>query len=228
MKLNNPIPNSLQIVLLLLVIICACSQPIPKPPFIQQLIRTDSVVILKKLINNRQTEIINIVDSLLLFSQENTRTDTILGYCYLFAFNDSMDLNADSYKDLVIYNHPNMHGQCIPFVFLSNKEGQLRYRPDLSLMNIQYDTISKHILSFYVGGVYTRNTKDCYTWKGDSLRFHRGASFELLSPMGETLMKFYEGNDTIPYKTLKNCCEELWDTAIFKGFPDVPFYTEIK
>ncbi|SFO50414.1 hypothetical protein SAMN05428949_5464 [Chitinophaga sp. YR627] len=214
--------------LLFWAVISACSQPRSKPPFIEEFIRTDSIVILKKLVNNRQIEIVNISDSLLLFSQENTKTDTILEYFYLYAFNDTMDLNADSYKDLVIYNHPNMHGQCMPVVFLSNKGGKLCYRPDLSLMNIQYDTISKHILSFYVGGVYTRNTKDCYTWEGDSLRFHRGASFELLSPMGETLMEFYEGNDTIPYKTLKNCCEELWDTAVFKGLPDVSFYTEIQ
>lgn len=215
-------------ILLLVAVISACTQPKSKTPFTEELIRTDSAVILKKLVNNRQIEITNIVDSLLLFSQENTKTDTIhIECCYLFAFNDHMDLNADSYKDLVIYNHPNMHGQCVPFVFLSNKEGKLRYRPDLSIMNIQYDTVSKHILSFYWGGVYTKGTKDCYIWENDSLRFLRGASFAVLSPTGETLMEFYKGKDKMPYITLKNCCEELWDTAVFKGFPDVSFYTEI-
>jgi hypothetical protein len=220
----------LQRLLLFLAVIAACSQPKPepKPPFKEQLIRTDSTVTLKKLVNNQQVEIINIIDSLLLFSQENTKTDTIsLENCYLFAFSDNMDLNADSYKDLVIYGSPNIHGQCKPFVFLSNKEGKLRYRPDLSLMNIQYDTVSKRILSFYLGGAYTEHTKESYAWENDSLKFLRGASFQVLSPRGEPLLVFYKGKDKIPYRTLKNCCEELWDTAVFKNYPDFIFSIEI-
>ncbi len=214
-------------IFLLLFIITACSHPTPKPPFKEQLVRTDSIVVLKKLVNNRQIEVTNIIDSLLLFSQENGKTDSIPFENYLFAFNSDMDLNADSYKDLVIYGHPNMHGQCMPFVFLSNKEGILRYRPELSLFNIQYDTASKHILSFYLGGVYSEFTKDSYTWENDSLKFLRGASFQVLSPMGETLLVFYKGKDKVPYRKLKNSSEELWDTAVFKGYPDVSFVTEI-
>jgi len=199
-----------------------------KEPFKEQLTRTDSIIILKKLVNNQQVEIVNIIDSFLLFSQENAKTDTIPFDNYLFAFNDTMDLNADSYKDMVIYSYPNMHGQCRPFVFLSDKLGKLRYRPDLSLFNIQYDTTSKRIFSFYLGGIYSEVTKDSYTWENDSLKYLRGVSFQALPTVGKSVFVFYKGKDKTPYKSLKNCCEDFLDTAVFYGFPDVHFFRELQ
>jgi site-specific DNA-adenine methylase len=210
-----------------LFIVAACSHPAPTPriqskvPFKEQFLRNDSLVILKKVVNGRQVEIFCIEDSILLFSQENEKTDTIPFKDYLYAFNDSLDLNEDNYKDLVIYCMPNMHGQFRPFVFLSKKNGKLNFRPDLSLYNICYDTTGKHVISFYIGGVYSEFVKNIYTWKNDSLELIRGASIQLISPEAGYVVKFYKGKDEIPYKTFKNRGEELWDTAVFKSYPDI-------
>lgn len=51
-----------------------------------------------------------------------------------------MDLNTDNYKDLLIYGVPNMQGQFLPVVFLSNKDGKLCYRPKMQNHVYSYHT----------------------------------------------------------------------------------------
>ncbi|WP_148230666.1 XAC2610-related protein [Chitinophaga pinensis] len=139
-----------------------------------------------------------------------------------------MDLNQDGYNDLMIYESLNMHGQLHPRVFLSNKAGRLRYRPDLSIFNLCYDTITKHVVSFYVGGAYSEHSKNTYTWENDSLRLIRGASLKIVSPEEGSILTFYTGKDKKPYKTFDKNAEELWDTAVFEQIPNIDCKTSLE
>ena len=128
----------------------------------------------------------------------------------------------------MIYGMHNLYGQLRPFVFLSDKEGKLRYRPDLSIYNLSYDTISKSIRSFYEGGVYSNFSKDIYKWENDSLKLVRGASMQYASEEEGYVVEFYEKDATKPYQTVKKSSEQLWDTAVFKIYPDVVDTADIK
>lgn len=220
-------------IVLLLLIITACHHPVSTPenqskaPFKEALIRNDDTVILKTFINNQEIEVFCIADSILLFSQEGERTDTIPFDNYLYGFNNNMDLNQDGYNDLMIYESLNMHGQLHPRVFLSNKAGKLRYRPELSIFNLCYDTITKHVVSFYEGGVYSDFSKNSYTWENDSLRLIRGASLKFISPEKGSILTFYTGKDEKPYKTFNKDSEELWDTAVFEIIPVIKCSTSL-
>jgi len=215
-----------------LLLITACVQPAHQPTtlFKEQLIRNDTTnpntVILRKLVNNQPIEITNIADSILYFSQENQKTDTISFYNSLFGFNSNTDLNNDGFKELIIYGHHNMHGQRQSYVFLSDKTGRLHYRPELSLPNLVYDSITKHIISYYIGGVYSEHSKFIYIWDKDSLRLIRGATIQFNSPHTGYVLKFFEGNVDKPYKTIQSS-EEPWDTAIFKDYPEPDITIEL-
>jgi hypothetical protein len=208
---------------LFIITIIACTRPAstPKALFKEELTRNEDTVILRKIVNNRQIEIYSITDSILLLSQVGEKTDTIHFNNYFHSFNCDVDLNGDNNKDLMIYSFPNMHGQLRPYVFLSNHEGKLYYRPELDIYNLSYDTVSRNICGFYVGGVYSESSKDIYKWENDSLRLVRGASMQYISADKSYIVKFYEKDVTKPYQTISRCSKNLWDTAVFENYPDI-------
>lgn len=114
----------------------------------------------------------------------------------------------------------------IPFVFISNKEGKLCYRPDLSICNLCYDTATKQIVSFYIGGVYSEHSKDLYIWENDSLKLVRGVLMSLEQDHAGMFKRldFYKGDMRRMYRLVTEDCEAVWDTAIFSEYPMIDFH----
>lgn len=230
------IPKSitLKYILPFLFIMGACTHPTPKRniPFKEALFTSvaGDTVILKKLVNGQPVEIFTLTDSILLFSSEHDKNDTFPFKDFLKGFNDSMDLNGDGYKELIIYGNLNMHGQMKSYIFLSDKEGKLHYRPDLSHYNIRYDTTKKLVTSFYPGGAYSPHSKEIYTWENDSLQLIRGISLCFISPEKGSILKFYADKNETPYKTVTGTEENLagvWDTSLFQLYPEAEMVTQL-
>lgn len=227
----------LKYIFLFLFALGACTQPAPaptthnsedklhqtEPPGQSHVTRNGDTAVLRTAINNRKIEVFAIADSLLRLSQEGEATITIPFYTELFAYCDTMDINRDHQNDLFIYGHPNMHGQMSPYVFLSNNEGKLRYREDLSICNLCYDTATKQVISFYIGGVFSDHTKNAYIWKNDSLQLVHGASITVIQEGAAMFdrLQFYKGNNRKVYRTVIENSGAIWDTAVFKEYPSI-------
>ncbi|NVN93775.1 MAG: hypothetical protein HXX18_00685 [Bacteroidetes bacterium] len=187
----------------------------------EALLRGDSsdYVLYIKEINENKIAVIAITDSLLfIFQQINgnwIQKDSILFKDYAESF-EITDINGDFHDDLLIYGHPNMHGQNAPYVFLSDKNKNLHYRPDIHLFNIKFDKEKQLIKSFYEGNAYGENNKEYYQWKNDSLYLVRGV-MSIMFANGDNEVTFYKlkNGKRFNYKIL-NCPKEIvYDTALW-------------
>jgi hypothetical protein len=176
------------------------------------------------IVNNKKIGVIAVTDSVLflyqMFNGSWQLNDSIEFKTDVFSFAHK-DLNGDGRSEFIVNGHPNMHGQCIPYVFLCDKDSILHYRPDLTHYNIGYDYSKKMVRSYYIGGVYTTVNKEYYRWKNDSLELVRGVqranenSFEFYT-------SFYElrNGEIVYYKKVRDISENIYDTALWKGYPD--------
>jgi hypothetical protein len=127
-------------------------------------------------------------------------------------------LNGDNNKDFIVYSFGNIHGQSIPYVFISDKQSVLHYRSDIHLYNIKYDPNKKLVKSYYQGGVNSINHKEYYLWQNDSLKLFKGVERNPSNPEKATTtyynLKNGQRND---YKILIDNTGEIYDTALWKG-----------
>lgn len=186
--------------------------------------KDDKYVLYIHEINNKKIGIMAITDSVLfLFQKEKNgwyQVDSIIFENYAFSFGIK-DINGDRKNDLIVYGFPNMHGQCFPFVFMSKTNYNLDFRPDINLMNINFDTAKNLVQSYYIGGVYTTIYKEYHKWEGDSLVLVRGV--EHCPPFGSdryptvTFYKLKRGN-RFDYKKILDKKGTVYDTALWEGY----------
>jgi hypothetical protein len=172
-------------------------------------------------INKKKIALIVFTDSVFfLFQQISNKwiqTDSALFDSYAKSFGID-DLNGDNKDDFILYGFPNIHGQQIPFVFLSDKNKILHYRPDIHLYNIKFDKKTRLVKSFYYGGVYSIDVKELYKWEGDSLKFVRSAEYHKENSE-KSYLEFHKLKDgkRFKYSQILDSTGNSFDTAIWKG-----------
>jgi len=124
------------------------------------------------------------------------------------------DLNGDGKDDFIVYGYANMHGQRMPYVFISDRIGILHYRPKLSLYNINYDWNKRELHSFYFGGVNSVHSKEIYRWCGDSIEQTAGLEYNMEN--GEIEVYKIRKGKRYQRKLYHNHNEIVFDTALFK------------
>jgi len=183
----------------------------------------DTIFSIQKL-NNKKYAFVNIKDSLqFVYYYEKRKWIKKKSIALEDTFFDAKveDLNADGYKDFILYGFPNMHGNCIPYVFLSDSNFELIYRPDLSLYNIEYDSSTKLIRSHYIGGVLSTNYKEYYKWNNDSLSLVKGVKRQYMND-STFITSFYGLKDQkeVIYKEVKDNSSDVFD----KTFWELEYY----
>ena len=170
-------------------------------------------------INNQRLGIIAVTDSTIwLFKNQNDvwlQTDSLKFTDFLFDYS-IVDLNGDNIQDLVIYGQGNMHGQSIPYVFISDKSFHLQYRPDIKLYNIRFDPNKKIVKSFYIGGVYSTIRKESYQWVNDSLVLLQGVQRDYIDNF-TFITTFYrlKNGRRYEYKKEKDNDSKIYDNALW-------------
>lgn len=127
------------------------------------------------------------------------------------------DLNGDGRADLVVSTTANMHGQPIPYVFMSDKQGVLHYREDVSMLGVAYDPKKKLVQSFFIGGAFDVHSKEVYRWEHDSLRQLAGAELDLPHSTVR-LYRLRHGQKHYYLTSRGEKAEEVYDTALFKPY----------
>ncbi|HET9503137.1 MAG TPA: hypothetical protein VFO93_06330 [Hymenobacter sp.] len=161
--------------------------------------------------------VVAITDSVLLFFQSIHSTTQLTGR---FTFADYAsdfkkdDLNGDNKDDFIVYGNANMHGQKLPYVFISDSAGVMHYRPNLSLHNISYDWNKKELHSFYFGGAFSVHSKRIYHWRGDSIEQTAGLEYNMGN--GEIEVYRMRNGKRFQRKLYHNHNEAVFDTALFK------------
>jgi len=177
------------------------------------------VLYLNKL-NNKKVAVIAFTDTCLIIFQnlnnEWVQIDSVPFNSYASKF-EITDLNGDNKDDLIVYGFANMHGERLPYVFITDKNNVLHYRSDIHLYNIKYDKTKKLIMSYYQGGAYSINCKEYYYWQGDSLKLLKGVEQNLSTGESSIFITFYKLKDgkRFDYKKMKDNKGAIYDTVFW-------------
>ncbi len=170
-------------------------------------------------VNNKRIALISMTyKSIYLFYEFNNKwieTDSMIFADMATSF-ISADLNRIPNKDFIVRGEPNCHGQAYDYVLLSDTNGYLHFRSDVSLHNISYDYESKIIRSFYFGS--TNFTKEIYRWENDSLVLIRGVELVLVDYKVGYMLTYYNEKDgkRDDYKVIWKNAEKIFHSELWK------------
>jgi|GEM_PF-4332713 len=136
------------------------------------------------------------------------------------------DINGDGLTDVILCSAPTMHGNIQQYPMLAHADGSLHLRHNGNEgFNLHFDTASRKLRSFIIGGVFTTIFKEEYAWQGDSMVLVRGVRFtppqDVSSPDPLEIVECYHqvGDSTVIDTSITNPhALAIYDTALWKSY----------
>ncbi|MFB6454901.1 hypothetical protein ACE38W_06485 [Chitinophaga sp. Hz27] len=142
---------------------------------------------------------------------------------YYMMFIDTMDLNGDGYKDILIHGE-SANGNWVGVPVISTADGALKVRGDCMLPNFTFVPGLNVVRSCWAGSWWATFFKEEYYWKNDSLVFREGV--RMLPPAsmddssGIDTLEYYhlQGDTQVVYKRLiSDSSWQVYEHALWEG-----------